>query len=150
VHSETEKFVVTLLVMRSFSVLLGASRVYLYFRDSTVVSGFKYYAKKKRPHRAAFFNFTRLFLGVLFAEAFDPTCGIDQLLLTGVKRMARRTNFCMNLPAESRTGLKSVPAITANGAYFILGMDTFFHLLFSLATWLLYRSIVFASNKPAK
>jgi hypothetical protein len=57
-------------------------------------------AKKKRPNRVAFLNSTRLFLGVLFTEAFDPTSGINQLLLTRVERMARRTNFGVNLLAE--------------------------------------------------
>jgi len=35
VHKKSEKLVVTLLVMRIFSDLLGASRTCAYFRDST-------------------------------------------------------------------------------------------------------------------
>jgi len=38
VHSETEKLMVTLLVMRGFSVLLGAPRACLDFRGPTAVS----------------------------------------------------------------------------------------------------------------
>jgi hypothetical protein len=106
--------------------------------------------KKRRPHRAAFSNSTRLFLGVLFAEAFNPTSGINQLLLSGVKRMARRTNFGVDFPAESRTGLKSVPAVTTDRTNLVFWMDSFFHYLSPLAAWLLYRPIEFASNKPAK
>ncbi len=37
-HSEIEKLVITLLVMRSFSVLLGAPRACLDFREPTAVS----------------------------------------------------------------------------------------------------------------
>ena len=40
VHREFEKFVVTLLVMRSFSNFLGASRACAYFRDPTAFSRF--------------------------------------------------------------------------------------------------------------
>gem|GEM_PF-2508407 len=36
VHRKSEKLVVTLLVMRTFSGFLGASRTCAYFRDSTV------------------------------------------------------------------------------------------------------------------
>lgn len=64
--------------------------------------------------------------------------------------MARRTNFGVNLLAERRAGFKRVPAVTANGADIILGVDTFSHLLFSLATWLWYRSVIFTSNKLVK
>ena len=35
VHRKLEDFVVTLLVMKVFSSLLGASRAFAYFRDST-------------------------------------------------------------------------------------------------------------------
>ena len=38
VHSETKKLVVTLLVMRGFLVLLGASRACMDFRDPTAFS----------------------------------------------------------------------------------------------------------------
>ena len=41
VHGEVEKFVITLLVMRHFSALLGASRACADFRDSTAVSRLK-------------------------------------------------------------------------------------------------------------
>jgi len=40
VHSEIEKLVITLLVMRSFSVLLGAPRACLDFREPTAVFRF--------------------------------------------------------------------------------------------------------------
>ena len=39
-YGAAEKFVVTLLVMRRFSVVLGASRDCPYFRDSTTVFRF--------------------------------------------------------------------------------------------------------------
>ena len=39
-YGEAEKFVVTLLVIRRFSVVPGTSRAYLSFRDSTAVSRF--------------------------------------------------------------------------------------------------------------
>jgi len=42
VHSEIEKLVITLLVMRSFSVLLGVPRACLDFREPTAVSRFKH------------------------------------------------------------------------------------------------------------
>jgi len=38
VHGETEKIVVTLRVMRAFSVLPGAPRACMFFRDPTDVS----------------------------------------------------------------------------------------------------------------
>ena len=39
-HGVAEKFVVTLLVIRRFSVVPGASRACLYFRDSAAVFRF--------------------------------------------------------------------------------------------------------------
>lgn len=46
-------------------------------------------AKKKRPPDAGrFLNLARLLLGVFFTEALDPTSGINQLLLAGVKWVA--------------------------------------------------------------
>ncbi|NOR52177.1 MAG: hypothetical protein GQ470_06110 [Gammaproteobacteria bacterium] len=41
VHGEVGKFVITLLVMRHFSALPGASRACADFRDLTAVSRFK-------------------------------------------------------------------------------------------------------------
>lgn len=50
---------------------------------------------KGRPNRAA--PTTLVFLFVSLAETLDPTGGVHQLLLTGVERMARRTDFCRDV-----------------------------------------------------
>jgi len=48
-HGETEKLVVTLRVIRAFSVLPGAPRACLDFRDPTEVSRFKLRNGMKSP-----------------------------------------------------------------------------------------------------
>jgi hypothetical protein len=69
-----------------------------------------------------------LLLGVLFAETLDPTGGIDQLLLPGVKRMAAGADFRMDLFFQGRTGFESIPTVTAYGDVVVLRMDSFSHL----------------------
>ena len=58
---------------------------------------------KGRPSRAA--PRTLVFLFVHLAETLDPTGGVHQLLLAGVKGMARRANFRRDV-AFGRFGLK--------------------------------------------
>lgn len=66
------------------------------------------------------------FLLILALEFFDSSGGVHQLLFTGEKRVAGRTDFNF-LITDRVVNLKSISAGTGNGPQFILGMDSFLH-----------------------
>jgi hypothetical protein len=68
-----------------------------------------------------------LLYAVAPVEALDPARGIDEALLSGVKRMALGTDFDVEF-AHRRAGLKSVAARAGNNAATVFGMDCGFHL----------------------
>jgi hypothetical protein len=67
-----------------------------------------------------------LFEAVFSLETLDPTGSVDQSLLTGIKRMAPRANFDMNL-RQRRTRFKGVATCAGDYASAVLGMDSCFH-----------------------
>jgi hypothetical protein len=66
-------------------------------------------------------------LGVLFLEPVYPSCSIDKLLLTCVKRMALGADFNMDFFPDTGLGFKLVSTGAAYLGVAELGMDIFFH-----------------------
>ncbi len=64
---------------------------------------------------------------VLFAEFVDAAAGIHDLLLAGVKRMAVRTNFDLQILPDGRAGLELVSAGTSDRDLFVLWVNAGFH-----------------------
>lgn len=65
---------------------------------------------------------------VSFAEFVDPTCGIDNFLLAGVERVARRANIEMELLfGMRRAGLKRITATASHRDVVVVGMYVGFH-----------------------
>ena len=66
---------------------------------------------------------------VFLLEALHAACRINQLLLAGEERVAVRANFHANqIAAESRAGLKGVPARAVHRHIVIIGMNIVFHV----------------------
>jgi hypothetical protein len=85
-------------------------------------------AKTKGGLRRLLFRIeSRLFLGVFLTEFFHAAGGIEHLLLTGVKRMALRAHFDMQIPTHGRTRLKLIAATASNGNFSVIRMDFRFH-----------------------
>jgi hypothetical protein len=76
--------------------------------------------RQGRPHNL-------VFLFVSLAETLDSTGGVHQLLLTGVKRMAGRTNFRGDITLFGRLGFKGGATVTFDRGRLVFGMDSFFH-----------------------
>src|SRR5215467_7102633 len=65
--------------------------------------------------------------GVLLAEFLDPACGVDDLLLARVERVAGGAHFDVQFLAQRGTGRKGVPAAADHLDFLVFGMDLFFH-----------------------
>ena len=63
---------------------------------------------------------------VFALEALDPARGIDQAMLTGIKRMTLRAHFDVYL-GQCRTGLEGIAACASDNAAAIFGMNSGFH-----------------------
>jgi hypothetical protein len=76
------------------------------------------------------------FRGVLFGvppvKSIDAPCGVDQLLLTGKKRMAGRTNFHVQIVFAGGTGLKGLATGAGNCDFLVFRMNSGFHFLLTL------------------
>ena len=64
----------------------------------------------------------------LVGEALHASAGVDELLLTGVERVAGVTDFNANLGLR-RTRLERVAAAARHRALDVIRMDSFFHFL---------------------
>ena len=64
---------------------------------------------------------------VLLTELVDATASIDDLLLTGVKRVARGAHFDKEILAERRARFKFVAATTGNLDGIVVRMNVGFH-----------------------
>lgn len=65
--------------------------------------------------------------GVLLTELVDATAGIDDLLFTGVERMAVGAHFDLKIVSQRRTRRKRVPATASHRRLFVFGVDAGFH-----------------------
>ncbi len=68
---------------------------------------------------------------VLAAEFVDAACGVNNLLLAGVERVATGADVHrQGFTAERRPGLKRVPAAAGHGDVAVSGMSFGFHGVF--------------------
>src|SRR5256886_8686786 len=65
--------------------------------------------------------------GVLLTELVHAACGVDDLLLAGIERMAVRAHLDLQIMSEGRARLERVATRAGDGDLFILGMDGGFH-----------------------
>ena len=70
---------------------------------------------------------------VLLAELIDPTAGVDDFLLAGIKRMAVGADLDLKVLTDGRAGLEHVPAGAGHVDFLIFGMDAGFHVETSTA-----------------
>ena len=68
-----------------------------------------------------------LFHAVLLAEFVYAPSGIHDLLFTGKKRVAGRTDFDIQIVAHRRTGAETITATTAYIDVTIIRVDICFH-----------------------
>ena len=61
-------------------------------------------------------------------EPINTSTGVNQLLLAGIERVALGADFNADLLLGG-TGRKDVATGAANGSLFVLGMDTFLHVV---------------------
>ena len=64
---------------------------------------------------------------VLTTELIDPAAGINDLLLTRVERMARRTDLDQEVFTQRRAGVEFVTATTGHFDIAVIGMNVGFH-----------------------
>lgn len=60
-------------------------------------------------------------------ELINSASRIDKLLLTGVERMASRTELDPNFRGDGRAGFEFITAGTPDGCFFVFGMNFSFH-----------------------
>ena len=65
---------------------------------------------------------------IALVEAIDASCGIDQLLLTGEKRVTRRTDFDVQVTFASRASLEALAARTSDVNFDVFWVNSWFHL----------------------
>ncbi len=63
------------------------------------------------------------------AESFHTATGIQNLLFTGIKRMASRTDIEMDVFAEGRTRFNDVATATGGFDIVVRWMEVCFHLI---------------------
>ena len=61
-------------------------------------------------------------------EAINTSTGVNQLLLAGIERVALGADLNTNILLGG-AGRKNVATGTANGGLFVIGMDTFLHVV---------------------
>jgi hypothetical protein len=64
---------------------------------------------------------------VLLAEALHAACGVHDLLLTGVERMAGGAHFDVQVFVHGRACFENVPATASNADLFVIGMNFSLH-----------------------
>jgi hypothetical protein len=108
---------------------------------SSTISGRIYDARKKRNYYSYAIT---LFHSVLALEAFDPSRGIDQTLLPGVKGVTIRAHLDVNL-RQGGTGFESIAACTGYKAAAVSGVNSRFH---SRLSAYLFRKPTITSRSP--
>src|SRR5690606_26455935 len=73
-------------------------------------------------------------------EAIDTTSGIHHLLLASVERMTRGTNVQVNVLGDGGLGLDDITTTASCSNFYVVRMDTFFHLRFLALTIAATRS----------
>jgi hypothetical protein len=71
-------------------------------------------------------------LGVLASETLHATCGIEQLLLAGEKRMAMGADFHMEVALVGRPRRETIAARAQNADFVVRGMNGCLHIALNL------------------
>ena len=61
-------------------------------------------------------------------ETINTSTGVNQLLLAGIERVALGADFNSDVLLGGTAG-KNVATSTTNGSLFVVGMDTFLHIV---------------------
>src|SRR5271169_5846749 len=64
---------------------------------------------------------------VLLAKFVDAATGVHDFLLAGVKRMAVRADFYLQVVSDGRASLELIPASASDGDVMVFGMNAGFH-----------------------
>lgn len=75
----------------------------------------------------------RLFFAVTLAEFIDLSGGVHDFLLTGIKRVAVRADFHMQILADSGAGLEGMAATADHVNFSVLWVDIRFHVRLPIA-----------------
>ena len=67
------------------------------------------------------------FLAIALVEAIDASRGVDQLLLTGKKRVASRTNFDVQVTFAGGASLETLAARATDGNLDVFWVTSWFH-----------------------
>ena len=88
------------------------------------------FAQKKKKARTAITVVRALILlqAESLVEPINASTGIDQLLLAGIEGVALRADFILDVLLGG-TSRKDVATGTADCGLFVLGMDTFLHVV---------------------
>lgn len=68
------------------------------------------------------------FLAVALIKAIDASCGVDQFLLAGEKRVASGTDFDVQVALPGGTSLEGLAARAAHGDLNVFWVYSWFHL----------------------
>jgi hypothetical protein len=69
------------------------------------------------------------FFAVALVEAIDTSCGIDQFLLSGKKRVTRRTDFDVQVTFLGGASLESLATRAADRNFNVFWMNSWFHFV---------------------
>ena len=86
-----------------------------------------------QTHRSGLLRSRSLFgfAAVTLIEAIHASCSVDQLLLTGKKRVAGGTDFHVQVALFGRAGLERFAAGAGNVDLYVFGVNSWFHYSFS-------------------
>lgn len=96
------------------------------------MGGFHRGKYEKSPHHNRGADFVDLLQAKSLVEPINASTGIDQLLLASVEGMALGADFNLNVLLRG-TGRENVATGTADRSLFVLGMDTFLHVVSPLS-----------------
>ena len=82
----------------------------------------------KNPHYASRSADSSLLQAESLVETINTSTGVNQLLLAGIERVALGADFNADVLLGG-AGRKDVATGTANRSLFVLGMDTFLHVV---------------------
>ena len=100
--------------------------------------------------------FRRLLLAIAPVKAVNASRRVDQFLLAGKERMARRADLHVQVLFSRRAGLESVSTRTGNSDFVIFRMNSWFHFFWPscpywcLSTLLLQRVMIRGQSSEVK
>jgi hypothetical protein len=85
--------------------------------------------------------------GILLAEFVDAARSIEDLLLAGIKRMAARADFDLEVMADGRASLEAVATAADHVDFGVVGMCRCFHEIHPSETEVLRPDIAVAGGE---